>query len=76
MNKSDIRVGDIIILANGTKETINKRNMYIIERFYADDLKCLTEENCDIIKIYRPVYELIFEKELDYDRDRKTTKGK
>lgn len=59
----DLQVGDIVYFKNGKTGTLNEFALAIIELHYADDLTCLVDDNFTIIKIVRPVYEIIYERE-------------
>ena len=64
MNKYDIQENDILEFANGTKIQVGINKMWILRDFYGDDLKCLKDSEFDIVAIYRPTYEKIFENNL------------
>lgn len=53
LNKKDIRVNDILVFKNHHKAKLYFTRLYILNEFYDDDLHCLTNEEYDIIGIFR-----------------------
>lgn len=64
MKKEDIQKGDLIEFANGKKSIIGEKSIWILDKYYNDDLTCNFNSDFDIIRIYRPTYEEIFERHL------------
>ena len=62
MNKEDIQENDILEFANGTKIQVGTNKDWIIREFYGEDLRCFKDSDFDIVAIYRPTYQKIFEK--------------
>lgn len=64
MNKEDIQKDDLIEFANGKKTIIGEKSIWILDKYYNEDLTCIKNSDYDIIRIYRPTYEEIFERNL------------
>ena len=62
MTKYDIQENDILEFANGTKIQVGINKGWIIREYYGEDLKCLKNDEYDIVAIYRPKYEKVFER--------------
>ena len=63
MNKLDIQKNDIVEFANGNKAQVGINSLWIIQNYYDDKLNCIKKPEYNIVKIYRPTYEVIYEKE-------------
>lgn len=66
MLKEDIKPNDIVIFKNGARTTIDMQTEWIIDEFYDDDLRCLKSDDFTIVKVLRPYYAEI------YDRNNRT----
>ena len=64
MKKEDIQKGDLIKFANGKESIIGEKSIWILNKYYNDDLTCNFNSDFDIIRIYRPTYEVIAERDL------------
>lgn len=62
MKKSDLMPEDIMVFANERRATFDEKIMWVISEYYNDNLECITNEDYDVVKIYRPHYELIYDK--------------
>ena len=62
MNKNDLKSNDIIVFANNHSAVFGENNRYMIEQHFDDELKCIDNPDYDIMKIYRPQYEVIYER--------------
>ena len=58
----NLQVGDIVFFKNGNKLTLNAFRIAIIEGHYTDDLICLENDDYTIIKVVRPYYETMWER--------------
>lgn len=63
MKKNELKDNDILVFKNNHSAVLSVSNHYRIEKFYDDDLNCITDDNYSIIKVFRPVYEKIYERE-------------
>lgn len=64
MNKEDIQKDDLVEFANNKKAIVGYNILWIIKEYYNEDLTCKTNSDYDIIRIYRPTYEVIAERNL------------
>lgn len=62
MKKNELKDNDILVFKNNHSAVLSVSNHYRIEKFYDDDLNCITDDNYSIIKVFRPVYEKIYER--------------
>ena len=62
MNKSDLKKDDILILKNNHTVVMDVTKFRIIHEKYDDKLNCINDDNYTIVKIFRPKYELIYDK--------------
>lgn len=53
MTKQDLKVNDILVFKNKHKSKLYASKMYIINEYYDDELNCLTNEDYNIIGLYR-----------------------
>ena len=60
--KKDIQSDDLIFFKNGIQVFMDEHHMWIIEQCYDNELNCLTNDDFTIIQIYRPEYELVYDK--------------
>ena len=58
----NLQVGDIVFFKNGNKLTLNEFRIAIIEGHYTDDLVCLENDDYTIIKVVRPYYQTMWER--------------
>lgn len=58
----NLQVGDIVFFKNGKKLELNEFRIAIIEGHYTDDLVCLEEDGYTIIKVVRPIYQVLYER--------------
>lgn len=64
MNKEEIQKDDIVEFVTGKKATVGEHILWILQTYYREDLTCITNPDYDIVKIYRPRYELIHDRNL------------
>lgn len=62
MNKSELQENDLLVFKNNHKAFLTQDRYKIIQEYYDDDLNCLTNDNYTIIQVYRPEYQLVFER--------------
>ena len=62
MNKSDLKKDDILILKNNHTVVMDATKFRIIYEKYDDELNCLENDDYSVEKIYRPEYQLVFER--------------
>lgn len=65
MNKSNLQKGDLLVFKNNHKAFLDEGRYKIIQEYYDDELNCLTNDDYTIIQVYRPEYQLVFEKEKE-----------
>ena len=70
MNKQELKRDDILVFKNNHSAVLSASNQYRINNFYDDELNCITDDNYSIVKVYRPVYQVV------YERDKVLTKEK
>lgn len=63
MKKNELQKNDILIFKNNHTVVFDSSKIYVIEQNYDDELNCLTNDDYSIMKIYRPTYELVYDKE-------------
>lgn len=62
MNKEDLKKDDILVMKNNHSLVLGANNMYVIREYYDDELNCINDDNYTIVKVFRPEYQLIFER--------------
>lgn len=62
MNKSELQKNDLLVFKNNHKAFLDEGRYKIIQEYYDDELNCLTNDNYTIIQVYRPEYQLVFER--------------
>ena len=62
MNKSDLKKDDILILKNNMTILMDVTKFRIIHERYDDELNCIENDEYSVEKIYRPEYQLVFER--------------
>lgn len=71
-NKDDLQTGDVVTTRNETKLRLEDSNFTYISGVgvwldylseLTDDLKCIDHESSDIIKVERPTYTTVFERD-------------
>ena len=62
MNKEDLKNNDILVLKNNHSLVLGANNMYVIREYYDDELNCIKDDNYTIVKVFRPEYQLVFER--------------
>ena len=70
MKKNELQKNDILIFKNNHTAVFDSSKIYVIEQNYDDELNCLTNDDYSIMKIYRPTYELIFDKDNEIVKTR------
>ena len=70
MKKNELQKNDILIFKNNHTAVFDSSKIYVIEQNYDDELNCITNDDYSIMKIYRPTYELIFDKENEITKTR------
>ena len=63
MKKNELKDNDILVFKNNHSAVLSASNHYRIDKFYDDDLNCITDDNYSIAKVYRPVYQVVYERE-------------
>ena len=63
MNKNILQINDIVEFRSGKKATVGLNVLSVLDEYYNDDLTCKSRPEYDIIKIYRPRFELISERD-------------
>lgn len=63
MKKNELKKDDILVFKNNHSAVLSASNQYRINNFYDDDLNCITDDNYSIAKVYRPVYQVVYERE-------------
>ena len=63
MERAIVKIGDILELKNGKKVTVGKNTFWILQEYYDDELNCMTNDGDSVLRIYRPVYTVISERE-------------
>lgn len=66
MKKDELKRDDILIFKNNDKAVLGADNLYIINEFYDNELNCLKDDNYTVQKVYRPVYQLVYEREKEH----------
>lgn len=61
--KKELQKNDILIFKNNHTAVFDSSKIYVIEQNYDDNLNCLTNDDYSIMKIYRPTYDLVFDKD-------------
>ena len=62
MTKNELKIDDLVEFANGKKVMLGVNIQWVIRDFYTNDLKCKTNSDFDIVKVYRPTYEVVYER--------------
>lgn len=62
MTKNELKIDDLVEFANGKKVMIGVNIQWVIRDFYTNDLKCKTNSDFDIVKVYRPTYEVVYDR--------------
>lgn len=62
MNKSDLKKDDILILKNNHTVVMDVTKFRIIYEKYDDELNCIENDDYSVDKVYRPEYQLVFER--------------
>lgn len=65
MNKEDLKKDDILVMKNNHSLVLGANNMYVIREYYDDELNCINDDNYSIVKVFRPEYQLVFEREKE-----------
>ena len=65
LNKSEIKIGDILLFKNGKKVVFGISNRYVLKEYYNEELKCLTNSDYDIVKVLRPKHKIVYEKDTN-----------
>lgn len=60
--KDIILSGYVVEFKNGNTLLIDNKNMWVINRFYDDELNCLQNPDYDIIRIYKEELLLLYDK--------------
>lgn len=63
MKKNELKKDDILVFKNNHSAVLCASNQYRIDKFYDDDLNCITDDNYSIAKVFRPEYQLVYERE-------------
>lgn len=63
MKKNELQTNDLLIFKNGHTAILDYTKLHIIENYYDNNLNCLTNDDYSIVKIYRPTYDLVFDKD-------------
>lgn len=63
MTKKDIKPNDILIFKNGSRVTIDIETEWVLHEFYDDNLNCIRNDDFSIIKVLRPQYEEIYNRD-------------
>lgn len=71
MNKNSLKKDDILIFKNNNTAVYDSSKIYVIEENYDDELNCLVNDNYTIVKVYRPEYRLIFDKENEKNKQKR-----
>ena len=62
MNKSNLQKGDLLVFKNNHKAFLDEGRYKIIQEYYDDELNCINDDNYTIVKVFRPEYQLVFER--------------
>ena len=63
MSKDILQKGDLLVFKNNHKAFLDESKFRIIQEYYDDDLNCISDDNYTIIQVFRPEYQLVFERE-------------
>jgi len=66
--KIEIKSGDILYFKNGSKAQLGINYLWVLKQYYDEDLNCKTNDEFDIVKIERPIYKKVYEKEEERKR--------
>ena len=62
ITKEELKKDDILIFANNGTMVLGGQNMYVLERYYNDQLECTEKPEYSVEKIYRPQYKKIYQR--------------
>ena len=65
MTKNELKIDDLVEFANGKKVMLGVNIQWVIRDFYTNDLKCKTNSDFDIVKVYRPTYEVVYDRGME-----------
>ena len=71
MNKRDLKKDDILIFKNNNTAVYDSSKIYVIDENYDDELNCLVNDNYTIVKVYRPEYKLVFDKQNEKNKQKR-----
>lgn len=60
--KEELKKDDILIFANNGTMVLGGNNMYVLEKYYNDQLECTEKPEYDVDRIYRPQYKKIYQR--------------
>ena len=58
-----LQENDIMIFKNGKRKYFGYKDDWVIKEFYDDELNCKTNDDLSIVKVLRPEYKEIYNKE-------------
>lgn len=67
----ELQENDILVFKSGTKREYTQKDSWMFEQFYNQDLTCKTNDRFTIIKILRPQYEVIFDRNKNKIKSKK-----
>lgn len=63
--KKEIKENDILVFRNGLEHTYTKYDMWLINKFYDDNLHSCKDKDYDIVAIKRPYYTNVIDENND-----------
>lgn len=63
----NLKENDVLVLRNGKRihYTHLGNEGYVLKHFYNENLECITNDDYSVVGVYRPQYEVIFERDTN-----------
>lgn len=60
--KELLQEGDVLIFKNGHKKEYTRRDEWMLENYYDDNLNCKTNDKFTIVEVLRPKYQSVYKR--------------